>query len=113
RMHTSHPFFYERPLDHVPGLYLIEAVRQLFNWRLFSLCGRLESGGTLDRIEADFFHFVEHDAPAYILLSSADDGYAADLFQSEKRKACFSIAARPMESSEYGRIRTLQRQADQ
>jgi acyl transferase domain-containing protein len=109
RVHTSHPFFYERTLDHVPGLYLLEAVRQLFNWRLFAMSGRLEFGGTLDHIDADFYEFVEHDAPAYIVLARDDRRYAADVFQSEKCKACFSLAARRIGVGEYERLRREQR----
>ena len=109
RMHTSHPFFYERALDHVPGLYLIEAVRQLFNWRLFAMTGALSSGGSLDRVEADFFQFVEHDEPLHIVLAPDGDVYAADLFQSGLRKARVTIAARRIEAAEYGRARDAQR----
>ena len=111
RMHTTHPFFYERELDHVPGLYLVEAVRQLFNWRVYTMEGKLDSGGTLDRIEVDFFQFVEHDETAHVVLVREGDCYSADLHQSARRKAHFSMAARRIEATEYGRIRKLQRQS--
>jgi acyl transferase domain-containing protein len=109
RMNTSHPFFYERTLDHVPGLYLIEAVRQLFNWRLFAKDGALAQGGTLDRVEADFFQFIEHEEVVHIVLRSDGDAYTADLFQSGARKARITMAARRIDSAEYGLLRSEQR----
>ena len=109
RMNTSHPFFYERALDHVPGLYLIEAVRQLFNWRLFAKEGALAQGGTLDRVEADFFQFIEHDEVVHIVLRADGDAYTADMFQSGTRKARITMAARRIESADYNLLRDEQR----
>jgi hypothetical protein len=117
RMNPSHPFFYEHPLDHVPGLYLIEAARQVVNWITFTSEGHLETGGTLDKVEADFYEFIEHDAPAHFLVFLKDQPIADNmrlelsLFQAGRTKATFSIAGRRIRLSEYTHIRAIQRGA--
>jgi hypothetical protein len=110
RMHRSHAFFYDHPLDHVPGLYLIEGARQLGNWLLFSSAGELAAGGTLDRVEADFFEFVEHDVPAFLIAAPEANSFTAQVFQSEKRKAIISIMGRRIATDEYLQLRASQRE---
>jgi hypothetical protein len=110
RMNSKHSFFYERELDHVPGMYIIEGTRQLGNWWKFVSEGRLESGATLDRVDADFYEFVEHDQPAYIVLTASQDGGAVGyVSQARRTKAVVSIAGRRIASREYQQIRARQR----
>jgi acyl transferase domain-containing protein len=110
RMFPEHPFFYERPLDHVPGLYLIESARQLGNWVLHAEAGRLEAGGTLDHVEADFLEFVEHDEPAWLVAEGGAGTMTTRLFQSGKLKATFVVSGRRIDAIEYSRLRGEQRE---
>ncbi|MEZ4238059.1 MAG: acyltransferase domain-containing protein [Myxococcota bacterium] len=109
RIDPGHPYFYEHPLDHVPGLYLIEAARQLGNWIAFAAAGQLDRAGVLDRIEADFFEFVEHDTPAYFVTEPHRDGIVAHLHQASRKKAVFTIRGRRLEASQYAGLRAAQR----
>jgi hypothetical protein len=106
RMNPSHAFFYEHALDHVPGLYLIEAARQVLRWRSFSETGQL-GDGSLDRIDAEFFLFVEHDAPAYFVEVPGDGLLVLHLYQSNKLKGTFSITGRKV--ADYQAVRDTQR----
>ncbi|WP_055489762.1 ScbA/BarX family gamma-butyrolactone biosynthesis protein [Streptomyces sp. TP-A0356] len=60
RADRDHPVLYDHPLDHVPGMAVIEGMRQ---------AARFASGlrgAQNPRIEAEFAHYVEHDAPCFI-----------------------------------------------
>ncbi|CAM3960092.1 beta-ketoacyl synthase N-terminal-like domain-containing protein [Pseudoalteromonas byunsanensis] len=69
----QHPFFYEHPQDHIPGLYLIEAVRQ------FGLASAhcfhnvpLKHPFVLDDMQINFSHFAEQHAPVFMLAKFTD-----------------------------------------
>jgi acyl transferase domain-containing protein len=111
RMQPTHPFFYEREIDHVPGMYLIEAGRQFGNWITFSHVGKLAAGATLDRVESEFFQYVEHDAPCYLVARRSPDGtgMAVYLVQSSALKAVLTFSGRRIEDQEYARLRAAQR----
>jgi acyl transferase domain-containing protein len=108
-LERSHPFLYDHPLDHLSGMQLIESARQLLNWAQFTTEGKLESGGTLDHVQADFIQFVEHDEPAY--LAAVLDGGPFDLHvvQSNRIKAVVTVAGHRIESLEYLQLRSRQR----
>ncbi len=70
---AEHPFFYEHAQDHIPGLYLIEAVRQ------FGIaCAHLFQGVphhlpfVLDDMHIQFDVFAEHAAPVYLVAEYTD-----------------------------------------
>ncbi|HEV7626067.1 MAG TPA: ScbA/BarX family gamma-butyrolactone biosynthesis protein [Streptomyces sp.] len=60
RVLTSSPWLFDHPVDHLPGMLLMEAARQ---------CGRLSAPGRqlhLVRLDAEFERYVELDAPSWI-----------------------------------------------
>ncbi len=64
---STHPFFFEHPLDHYPGLMLLEAGRQ-FGTALTHIHYRLPIDDTvfiLNRLEVDFGSFAEIDVPVF------------------------------------------------
>lgn len=69
RLHvdTAHPVFFDHPLDHIPGMLLLEAARQAV---------RAREGGA-DRVPVSFdavFHqYAELDRPVWIEVSGAGD----------------------------------------
>ncbi len=71
---SQHPYFYEHYLDHVPGLYVVEAVRQLAT----ALC-HLHRGVDfshafiLNEVSVSFSHFIEIHVPAFIHLRITDE----------------------------------------
>jgi hypothetical protein len=60
RVDTSHPVFFDHPVDHVPGMLLLEAARQA----AASLLGRPDL--PLTGIAVEFARYVELDAPCTI-----------------------------------------------
>lgn len=65
RVHTGHPVFFDHPLDHVPGMLLLEAARQAA-----LLCGTGQEMPV--SYHATFHHFAELDQPAWIEASGGD-----------------------------------------
>jgi hypothetical protein len=60
RVDTQHPVFFDHPVDHVPGMLLLEAARQA----AASLLGRPDL--PLTGLSAEFARYVELDAPCTI-----------------------------------------------
>jgi len=67
RVDVTHPFFFEHPIDHVPGLMLIEAGRQLAT-AIAHVELRVPFGAAfvLNGLNAQFLSFAELDAPTFI-----------------------------------------------
>jgi 2-oxo-3-(phosphooxy)propyl 3-oxoalkanoate synthase len=69
RVLTSSPWLFDHPVDHLPGMLLMEAARQ---------CGLLGTSGRrphLVRLEAEFTRYVDLDAPSFIeILSGPEAG---------------------------------------
>lgn len=63
RVDTSHPIFFDHPLDHVPGMLLIEAARQAV--RAATGCPDADFA----RFEAEFVKIVELADPAELAVS--------------------------------------------
>jgi len=65
---SKHPFFFEHPLDHYPGLMLVEAGRQL-GTAVAHACYEVPLGDTvfiLNGMEVDFTSFAELDVPVFV-----------------------------------------------
>ena len=63
RVPTSSPWLFDHPVDHVPGMLLMEAARQ---------CGHLITSGRqphLVRLEAEFRRYVDLDEPSWAEIS--------------------------------------------
>jgi hypothetical protein len=69
RVDTAHPVFFDHPLDHVPGMLLLEAARQ---------AARLKAGGARAPVayHAHFHRYAELDEPIWI---EAKGGHGTDV----------------------------------
>jgi hypothetical protein len=67
RVPQTHPYFYEHPLDHVPGLALIEAGRQVGIAAAHRYYGVALEGFVflIHSLAIEFTAFAEHDAPVF------------------------------------------------
>jgi hypothetical protein len=73
----THPFFYDHPLDHVPGLLLIEAAMQLAGaWRAAN-----PGPEPLRRVSVRFLKYCLHEAPVALRLDATPgpEGRALDV----------------------------------
>jgi hypothetical protein len=62
-----HPFFFEHPLDHFPGLMLIEAGRQLGTMVAHTFYGvEFDAIFVLEGVEVSFSTFAELDSPVFV-----------------------------------------------
>jgi len=68
RVDTSHPIFFDHPLDHVPGMLLIEAARQAVR----AAIGRPEAD--FSRFEAEFVKIAELADPVELAVTLPDAG---------------------------------------
>jgi hypothetical protein len=70
----THPFFFEHPLDHVPGLMMVEAGRQLGTAvaHEFYNVPLGETVFILNGMEVDFTGFAELDSPVFVNSSVSD-----------------------------------------
>jgi hypothetical protein len=62
------PYFFDHPLDHVPGMGLLEAMRQA------ALAIRHPEPALPLSIQAAFTHYVELDIPCLIRATTGEDG---------------------------------------
>jgi hypothetical protein len=69
RIDTAHPVFFDHPLDHVPGMLLLEAARQAV---------RAHTGGSRSPVSfrIAFHRYAELDAPVWI---EATEGSGSDV----------------------------------
>jgi acyl transferase domain-containing protein len=72
----QHPFFYEHPKDHVPGLYLIEATRQLVTALSHLYCGvPMRMSFILDELQARYHRLAETNQPLFLVCKMRDPVY--------------------------------------
>lgn len=83
---VEHPFFYEHSVDHVPGLYLIEAVRQ-FATAATHLCYQVPRKQTVfvfDQLQVNFHSFAEVNQPLFVVMTVQDKVYIDSLLSHVK-----------------------------
>jgi hypothetical protein len=68
RMDRDHPILFDHPLDHVPGMGLLEAMRQA------ALATRHPEPALPLSIQAAFTSYVELDIPCLIRATTGEDG---------------------------------------
>ena len=75
---TMNPFYFDHPLDHVPGVLAIEAARQAIRVA--------EEGPQLDlaRVEVSLAHVLEFGEPIDVQLLRAAPGYVVELLQAKR-----------------------------
>lgn len=84
----EHPYFFEHPVDHVPGLLLIEAFRQAGIAAVHQLCGvPLDAAMVVDGFQAAFTRYAELDQPLFVALRAEDMGYRGDRLTSARLEA--------------------------
>jgi 2-oxo-3-(phosphooxy)propyl 3-oxoalkanoate synthase len=91
------PTFYDRPLDHVPGLLLFEAARQAATAAWCRERRAAADGVVVCGVEFSFSAFAELDAPLWcgVELTESLDRVDAEFRQNDKRlcRARLSLAA--------------------
>ncbi|MEO0848176.1 MAG: beta-ketoacyl synthase N-terminal-like domain-containing protein [Cyanobacteria bacterium J06648_1] len=112
----QHPFFYEHPKDHVPGLYIIEAVRQL-GTALSHLYYEVPQDlpFILDDIQTQFYRFAEIDRPLFAIAEIQDkvsvEGtlsqmkLSASIIQDGEKLATLNGLFRVLNSTKYQSLR--------
>ncbi len=72
-LEADHPFFFEHPLDHYPGLMLVEAARQAATALTHIFYGvPLDSMYILQGLSVDFTAFAELNEPVFVLSKVTD-----------------------------------------
>ncbi|MBW4696446.1 MAG: acyltransferase domain-containing protein [Aphanocapsa lilacina HA4352-LM1] len=118
----AHPFFYEHPKDHVPGLYLVEAARQLVTALSHVYHGvAMGKAFILDEIQARFLRLAETDAPVFLIARSRAPVYSRGellqmhndlcLLQNEAVVAEMSCLFRVFDPVGYDHLRSRKSQA--
>jgi acyl-CoA synthetase (AMP-forming)/AMP-acid ligase II/3-oxoacyl-(acyl-carrier-protein) synthase/acyl carrier protein len=67
----NHAFFYEHEMDHIPGMYLLESIRQCAEVVFHSLSTEKISF-ILNSITSEFFLFAEHDIPLFVIAHTEE-----------------------------------------
>lgn len=70
----SHPYFFDHPLDHIPGILLIEAALQLAE---HASPGLRSDQQFIDRLTIKFHRYVGKDRPVTLELLKQADGHGA------------------------------------
>ncbi len=87
---TSHPYFFEHAIDHVPGLMLIEAIRQAATAAMHLFYGvPLDAASIIDRIEITFERYAELDALLFAALRFDEKGYRGERLTSAQMSVEF------------------------
>ncbi|MFI1280163.1 AfsA-related hotdog domain-containing protein [Streptomyces sp. NPDC020858] len=71
RADINHPILFDHPVDHAPGMLLLEAVRQA------AYCSAFPRRGVLTAMERRFFRYAELNSPCWIETTPAADGTTA------------------------------------
>jgi 2-oxo-3-(phosphooxy)propyl 3-oxoalkanoate synthase len=84
----THPYFFEHPVDHVPGLLLIEAVRQTGIAAVHRILGvPLDAAMVVDAFEVAFDRYAELDRPLFVALHAEEKGYRQERLTSARLSA--------------------------
>ncbi len=76
----DHPFFFEHPLDHYPGLMMVEAGRQLGTAVAHLVYGvPRDCVFVLNGMTVDFTTFAELGKPVYVNSTVSDKKYKRDM----------------------------------
>jgi 2-oxo-3-(phosphooxy)propyl 3-oxoalkanoate synthase len=75
RVDPTHPIFFDHPLDHVPGMLLVEAARQAVR----AACSR--PGADFALFEAEFIKLVELSDPVDVAVTSVESNDSHDVMR--------------------------------
>lgn len=91
----NHPYFFDHPLDHVPGILLLEGVIQLFETALPDLPKPEKGVYFMSSIDITFRNWCEKDSPARLLLKRSGKDVSAFIARIEQNgKAVSRIGIR-------------------
>lgn len=80
---ADHPFFFEHPLDHYPGLMLIEAGRQFGTTVAHTLYGvPHDTVFILNGLRVDFSSFAELGKPVFVNSTVSEKQFKRDMLTS-------------------------------
>ncbi|MGW1463616.1 ScbA/BarX family gamma-butyrolactone biosynthesis protein [Streptomyces sp. NPDC002308] len=86
RVDLDHPFLFDHPVDHIPGMLLLEAARQA----TIAACSPGGGSAAVTGMTTRFHRYVELDRPARLQLSpDGPDLFSARVVQDEQ--ICFEI----------------------
>ncbi|MFJ3848253.1 ScbA/BarX family gamma-butyrolactone biosynthesis protein [Streptomyces albidoflavus] len=85
RVDQTHPVLFDHPVDHVPGMLLLEAARQAAHAASHPHAGPVVPV----RFESVFFRYVEFDAPCLITAQAEPASQAA----GSGSRSCVSVSA--------------------
>lgn len=120
---STHPYFFEHELDHIPGLLLLEAGRQ-GGTACYHLYGKVPLKGVgmmLTAMHADFYRYAELNAPVgmaifgYDIKRRKNKGYWTDakmnafIFQDGARVARIHVAGSCVDDRLLKKIRSARR----
>jgi hypothetical protein len=120
-VNTEHPFFFEHPNEHVPGIMLIETIRQ-FIVACGHVYGKIPMDGTqliLNSLECQFMSYVNINYPILLRGTAYDykfnrDGYwhhvtlRTEVMQNGRCMALFDLKGTCLSSGIFERIRRNQ-----
>jgi hypothetical protein len=75
---ANHPHYYKKEHEHVPGMMIIEAVRQAFYAYVytFNKCKRGDVSISITKLDSNFYRYIQSNYPLKIMvedMSSAND----------------------------------------
>ncbi|MEY9967900.1 hypothetical protein ABIA33_005980 [Streptacidiphilus sp. MAP12-16] len=86
RVDQTHPVLFDHAVDHVPGMLMIEALRQAA-WLASS-----PNGFDLRSLQADFHHYAELDRPCLVHSAVSSDSLALTITQDDVTVASGRVA---------------------
>lgn len=114
---TNHPFYYKKDHEHVPGMMMIEAVRQAFYayTYTFEKCKRGEVSISISTLNSNFYHYAQSNYPLRIVVEddallvndARDLRLKAKLFQRNRLVAEIFYAGSIMKLNLFKRLRTM------
>ncbi|MBF9072795.1 ScbA/BarX family gamma-butyrolactone biosynthesis protein [Streptacidiphilus fuscans] len=95
RADLDHPILFDHPVDHAPGMLLLEAARQA------TVCGHPAGNAAVTDMTTRFHRYVELDRPAWVRLAPGDNNVFHVRVDQDER-TCFEAevaAAAPLPSA--------------
>lgn len=100
RVDEGHPYFFDHPLDHVPGILLIEGVLQLMEHAVPALRG---DAVFISALNVRFQRYVMKERPVDIeLQQDGPHGYTARVMQDEQSMCICRLLVNPGQAAAPG-----------
>lgn len=99
RVDESHPYFFDHPLDHLPGILMLEGMLQLAEWSTVPQAGQEIY---VNAVKLSFRRFCEKDAAAVIRMAPGAPGRFEGTGAQNDAVACrfnLSVAQAPADAA--------------